>query len=37
MSELRARFLAHATNLPEPPRTHNPMAYCSSGWFSLPM
>jgi phosphonate transport system permease protein len=26
MSELRARFLAHATNLPEPPRTHNPMA-----------
>src|SRR5208282_1867368 len=25
MSELRARFLAHADGLPEPPRTHNPM------------
>jgi phosphonate transport system permease protein len=31
MSELRARFLAHAAGLPEPPRTHRPVALLLTG------
>jgi phosphonate transport system permease protein len=31
MSELRARFLAHASTLPAPPRTHHPMTLALIG------